>query len=80
MRGTMVAALVLFLTMVAGCQQQQTATASSQPANRGGVNVGSLSCNVAGGVGFVDQQPRIVSPRKAYEVRHRRLVGGAADR
>lgn len=38
-----------------GCAQQQGTTASSPPqqANRGGFNVGSMSCNVAGGVGFV---------------------------
>jgi hypothetical protein len=50
----MVATLLLALT-VAGCQQQQqtAATASTPPANRGGFNVGSLTCNVAGGVGFV---------------------------
>jgi hypothetical protein len=49
----MATALLLVLA-VAGCQQQQTATTTStQPANRGGVNVGSLTCNVAGGVGFV---------------------------
>jgi hypothetical protein len=54
MRTTMVATLLLALT-VAGCQQQQqtAATASTPPANRGGFNVGSLTCNVAGGVGFV---------------------------
>ncbi len=52
MRATMATALLLLLT-VAGCQQQTAATTSSQPANRGGVNVGSLTCNVAGGVGFV---------------------------
>jgi len=49
----MATALLLLLT-VAGCQQQQTAaTTSAQPAARGGANVGSLTCNVAGGVGFV---------------------------
>lgn len=53
MRGTMVAALVLSLAM-AGCQQQAATTASNpQPSSRGGFNVGSLTCNVAGGVGFV---------------------------
>lgn len=51
MRTIMATALLLVLT-VAGCQQQTAAT-SPQPANRGGVNVGSLTCNVAGGVGFV---------------------------
>jgi hypothetical protein len=53
MRTAMATALLLTLTM-AGCQQQQTATtASSQPSGRSGVNVGSLTCDVAGGVGFV---------------------------
>jgi hypothetical protein len=52
MRTTTITAVLLALTM-AGCQQQQTTTTTPQPANRGGVNVGSLSCNVAGGVGFV---------------------------
>src|ERR1044072_5955375 len=53
MRATKATALTLLLA-VAGCQQQQTATtASPQPGNRGGFNVGSLTCNVAGGVGFV---------------------------
>lgn len=53
MRATLTKALLLILT-VAGCQQQQTTTtANPQPASRGGINVGSLNCNVAGGVGFV---------------------------
>lgn len=52
MRTTTATALLLALA-IAGCQQQQTTTATPQPANRGGVNVGSLSCNVAGGVGFI---------------------------
>jgi Protein of unknown function (DUF992) len=46
---TMVAAAVLLSAIAAGCAQQQPAP----PANRGGVNVGSLSCTAAGGVGFV---------------------------
>lgn len=53
MRTAMTTALLLSL-MVAGCQQQQTtATANPQAPSRGGFNVGSLTCNVAGGVGFV---------------------------
>jgi hypothetical protein len=47
----MATALVLFLA-VAACEQQTT-IAGPQPSNRGGVNVGSLTCDVAGGVGFV---------------------------
>ena len=50
---TTIATALLLVLAVAGCQQQTTATTSPQPANRGGVNVGSLTCNVAGGVGFV---------------------------
>jgi hypothetical protein len=45
---------VFSLALVASCTQQQTtAPATGQAPNRGGVNVGSLTCNVAGGVGFV---------------------------
>lgn len=45
----------LLALLAAGCAQQQAATPSTpaQPASRGGFNVGSMSCNVAGGVGFV---------------------------
>ena len=50
MRTTIATALLLVLA-VAGCQQQRQQTAAT--ASRGGVNVGSLTCNVAGGVGFV---------------------------
>lgn len=47
-------ATAVFLSLaVAGCQQQATTTGTPQTANRGGFNVGSLTCNVAGGVGFV---------------------------
>ena len=54
MRITMTTAAALLLTLAAGCQQQQgTPATSAQTPNRGGVNVGSLTCNVAGGVGFV---------------------------
>lgn len=52
MRATMATALLLVLA-VTGCQQQTAAPTSPPPANRSGVNVGSLTCNVAGGVGFV---------------------------
>jgi hypothetical protein len=52
MRRTIVTALFLSLA-VAGCQQQSATTGNPQPVNRGGFNVGSLTCNVAGGVGFV---------------------------
>jgi hypothetical protein len=46
--------MALFLSLaVAGCQQQGATTGNPQTANRGGFNVGSLTCNVAGGVGFV---------------------------
>jgi hypothetical protein len=54
MRTTLGTATVLALSLLMGCQQQQaTSTGSAQAPNRGGVNVGSLTCNVAGGVGFV---------------------------
>lgn len=46
-------ATVLLLSLAAAACQQQQATTASPPANRGGFNVGSLTCNVAGGVGFV---------------------------
>lgn len=42
------------LLLVAGCTQPPPASSgAAQPANRSGVNVGTLNCNVAGGVGFV---------------------------
>ena len=50
---TAAAALLLALA-AAGCEQQQPAAdGTQQAANRSGVNVGSLSCTVSGGVGFV---------------------------
>jgi hypothetical protein len=54
MRMISTAAAALSLALAAGCTQQQpTAPGTAQATNRSGVNVGSLSCNVAGGVGFV---------------------------
>ena len=54
MHTIMTPALALSPAKAAGCTQQQPrASGTTQVANRGGVNVGSLSCNVAGGVGFV---------------------------
>jgi hypothetical protein len=54
MRTILTAATALSLALTAGCTQQQPAApGTAQATNRGGVNVGSLSCNVAGGVGFV---------------------------
>ena len=54
MRMILTATTALLLGVAAGCTQQQPAApGTTQAANRGGVNVGSLSCNVAGGVGFV---------------------------
>jgi hypothetical protein len=48
------AAAVVLLALAAGCTQQQAVQPGApQSANRGGVNVGSLSCTAAGGVGFV---------------------------
>jgi putative hemolysin len=50
----LVAAAVALSALAAGCTQQQPAQpGSAQAANRGGVNVGSLSCTAAGGMGFV---------------------------
>lgn len=51
MRIALVATLAV---LAAGCTQQQAAAPSTttQP-SRGGFNVGTMSCNVAGGVGFV---------------------------
>lgn len=50
---TICAALVAGLAL-SGCQSQSPATPeSAQAAGRSGTNVGSLSCTVAGGVGFV---------------------------
>jgi hypothetical protein len=50
MRKILIAVAASSLALAAGCTQQQPAPGTP---NRGGVNVGSLSCNVAGGVGFV---------------------------
>lgn len=50
---TVCAALVAGIALT-GCQSQSPATpGSTQAAGRSGTNVGSLSCAVAGGVGFV---------------------------
>jgi len=46
-------ATALLMGLAAGCTQQPAAPGTAQAASRSGVNVGSLSCNVAGGVGFV---------------------------
>jgi hypothetical protein len=53
MRTFLTAAAALSLALTAGCTQQPAAPGATQASNRGGVNVGSLSCSVAGGVGFV---------------------------
>jgi hypothetical protein len=45
---------MLTTMLAAGCTQQQAAAPSTtQQPSRGGFNVGTMSCNVAGGVGFV---------------------------
>ncbi|HEY2614045.1 MAG TPA: DUF992 domain-containing protein, partial [Reyranella sp.] len=49
----MMAATACVLALATGCTQPSPATPGAAPPNRGGVNVGSLSCNAAGGVGFV---------------------------
>ena len=62
MRTTMATATMLFLSLLVGCEQRQPTTISNrQPADRGGFNVGSLSCNVSGGVGFVFGSSRTLS-------------------
>lgn len=54
MRKILIAAAALSLSLAAGCTQQQAGVSdTARTPNRGGVNVGSLSCNVSGGVGFV---------------------------
>lgn len=47
--------LTAILALLAtGCAQQQAAAPGATPQpNRGGFNVGTMTCNVAGGVGFV---------------------------
>jgi hypothetical protein len=52
MRKILIAVAASSLALAAGCTQQPAAGTARAP-NHGGVNVGSLSCNVAGGVGFV---------------------------
>jgi hypothetical protein len=47
------AAALLFLTLAAGCTQPPPTAGTPQAAGSGGVNVGTLTCDVAGGVGFV---------------------------
>ncbi|WP_395714098.1 DUF992 domain-containing protein [Reyranella sp.] len=51
----MTIALAATLAVLAtGCAQQQAAApGTAQQPSRGGFNVGTMSCNVAGGVGFV---------------------------
>lgn len=55
MRLAIPAATALVLAFATGCTQPQTPAAPGTPqsAGRSGVNVGSLNCSVAGGVGFV---------------------------
>jgi hypothetical protein len=53
MRTTLTTATALLLALTVGCEQQQATTSNPQSSSRGGFNVGSLNCNVAGGVGFV---------------------------
>ena len=55
MRPALPAATAILLALAAGCTQPPppAAPGASPTANRGGVNVGYLNCNAAGGVGFV---------------------------
>ncbi len=49
-----IALATMLAALATGCAQQQAATpGATQQSNRGGFNVGTMSCNVAGGVGFV---------------------------
>lgn len=44
----------MLAALATGCAQQQAATPGAPPqSSRGGFNVGTMSCTVAGGVGFV---------------------------
>ena len=52
MRTILTAAAALTLALAAGCTQQPAAPRTAQATSRSGVNVGSLSCNVAGSVGL----------------------------
>jgi hypothetical protein len=53
MRPALTAATALLFGLATGCSQQPAAPGAPQSPNRGGVNVGSLNCAVAGGAGFV---------------------------
>jgi hypothetical protein len=54
MRPAIPAATALLFAFAAACTQPQPAApGASQTASRSGVNVGSLNCSAAGGVGFV---------------------------
>ena len=46
-------ALLLSAATAASASAQQTAAVPERPPSQSGVNVGSLSCRVAGGVGFI---------------------------
>lgn len=44
----------MLVVLASGCAQQQAAAPGATPQpSRGGFNVGTMTCNVAGGVGFV---------------------------
>jgi hypothetical protein len=53
MRPALPATTALLLALAVGCTQPPAAPGAPQTASRGGVNVGYLNCNAAGGVGFV---------------------------
>ena len=53
MRPATSAAMALVLALGSACTQPPASPGVPSSANRGGVNVGSLNCSVAGGVGFV---------------------------
>lgn len=57
-----IAVATMLAALATGCAQQQAAApGAAQQSNRGGFNVGTMSCNVAGGVGFVFGSSRSMS-------------------
>ncbi|WP_428673261.1 DUF992 domain-containing protein [Reyranella sp.] len=69
MRASTLAATIAAMLLAGGTAHAQTAATPAPPS--GGVNAGSLSCNVAGGVGFV------FGSSKALDCIFARPAGGA---
>jgi uncharacterized protein DUF992 len=61
MRSAIPAATALLFALATGCTQPPAAPGSPEAASRGGVNVGSLNCSVAGGTGFVFGSSRMLN-------------------